>query len=212
MKVTRVGTVILTVLLILAGCAAEDSNKIEGIVVEGGIISNYQEIDEAIIEAVITNETDQAFRGTVTVFQDLNYWDIDVDLLAPKSSISRQTKTGYIERDKQNFSYSIRGEFIELYESEVDYEILHQPEGTYTFHVQVDEVSEETAISIVKDLYSKHGVNLTRVAIYDLTLDEEISEDSFVVPKADFYNNRLGYSLTMYHVDGSSEIVDFELP
>lgn len=207
-------------LFLLAGCVAENSspsnddssNTIEGIKVEGNIVSNNQAIDEAIIEVTITNETNEAFRGTVTVFQDWNYWDIDVDMIVPNTSISRQTKTGYIERDKRSFSYRVKGEFIETYESEISYEILYQPEGTYAFYVQVDEVTEETAISIVKDLYSKYGQNLGRVAIYDSTLDEEIGGGTLVIPKADFYNNMLGYSLTMYNDDGSSVNIEFELP
>lgn len=206
--------------LVLAGCAVEgsnpqnnDSNKtFEGIKVEGNILSNAQGIDEAIIEVTISNETDEAFRGSVTVLHGFNSWDIDVDMIAPNSSISKQTKTGYIDDNKRSFSYRVEGEFVEVHESKLNYEILYRPEGTYAFYVQVDEVSEEAAVSVVKDLYTKYGQNLAHISIYDSNLDEEINEENRPFPKAEFFNNALGRGLTIYKEDGSSEDIEFELP
>ncbi len=204
-------------LLILTGCVSNSQNNdssktVEDIKVEANIIYTNLVIDEAIIEVKITNETDDAFRGTVTVLHEFDSWDIDVDMIAPNSTIKRQMKTGYIERDKRSFSYRVKGEFIETYESDLSYEILYRPEGTYAFYVQVEEVTEETAISIVKDLFSKYGQNLRSVSIYDSTLDEEITEENRPFPKADFHYNLMGYGLTIYNEDGSSEAIEIELP
>jgi len=211
--------IVSLIVVFLVGCATENSEisgktkLVEGIKVEGSILSNVPEIDETVIGVTITNETDKAFRGTATVFiGTLNYWDIDIDMLASNSSITRQAKTGYIDQEKIDFRYRVEGEFVESYESDVNYEILYRPEGLYAFYVQVDEVTEETAISIVKDLYSKYGQNLRHISIYDLTLNEEINEENRPFPKAEFFNNALGRGLTIYKEDGSSEDIEFELP
>lgn len=179
----------------------------DGIYVEVGIASNIKEIDEGVIVAKITNQTDKTFSGHVDLIGgQAKYWRIDVENLPPGESIERQTKIGYIDTSTQQavFSrYEVRGHLEDKsHTSAYDYTIIYKPDDATAFYVQTEEVTKQSAIEIIKDLYAKYGENLTHVSIYDKTQNVKEGDMPEESPKADYF--KTGNIITIYE-NGKAE-------
>lgn len=215
-KPRKLFPLVLFLTLFLFACSNENqSTSIEGIDVIASVASNNQSLNEALIQAKITNTTEKVFKGTVTLYgsllQEHKFWDVELDYLAPGTSVIRELKLSYIALDNPEYTYKADGEFIDAQpESDIAYELFYQPSDS-SMYVQTETVTTESATAIVKDLYAKHGESLKHIAIYSKDHDIKEGKQPESLPDAEYYYNVAVKQITINQPDGSVEIIDFEI-
>lgn len=180
--------------------------EIEGIDVEMVIDSNNKVLDEAIIRATITNSTDKTYSGKVSLFHSsFKGWDIDVKSLPPGKQVTREIKEKYVKHPDDEFRYSAAGKLEDKkYKSKIKY-TAKESETKGSLNVQMDEVSKENVIEVMKELYSIHGENLINVSFFDNSVNINSLDFNVDSPIASYFGTKAGKTISI-----GNDTLDFE--